>query len=78
MNLLLTKMSLSLANYCSSIEEQYKDIIENKWVWLVVALVILVGIFAYAFYCTSKGYTFSGKVKLNWPKVWQMGIGCYT
>lgn len=69
-------MSAMFMSYQLSLEEKFLNVIENKWFWMVFALVILVGIFAYAFYCTSRGYSFSGDVNLNWPKVWQMGIGC--
>lgn len=71
------EMLSALANsYFSMLENKYKKVILNKWFWEVVVLVVLVGTFAYAFYCTSKGYKFTGKIKLHWPKVWQMGIGC--
>ena len=49
---------------------------ENKWFWMVFAVVVLVSFVGYAVYCTSRGYAFNGNVKLNWPKVWEMGIGC--
>lgn len=69
-------MTSMFVSYHLSLEEKFSKVIENKWFWLVFALIILVGLFAYAFYCTSRGYSFNGNVKLNWPKVWQMGIGC--
>ncbi|HCN57732.1 MULTISPECIES: hypothetical protein [Exiguobacterium] len=69
-------MSAMFVSYQLSLEEKFFNMIENKWFWMVFALVLLVGIFAYAFYCTSRGYSFNGNVKLNWPKIWQMGIGC--
>ncbi|OIN66766.1 hypothetical protein BLD48_08590 [Exiguobacterium sp. KRL4] len=69
-------MSAMFVSYQLSLEEKFFNMIENKWFWMVFALVLLVGIFAYAFYCTSRGYSFNGNVKLNWPKVWEMGIGC--
>lgn len=62
--------------YLTVLDLKYGKYIQNKWVWIVLALVLLVGVFSYAFYCTSRGYSFSGHVKLHWPKVWQMGIGC--
>ncbi|WP_313291191.1 hypothetical protein, partial [Exiguobacterium sp.] len=67
-------MSAMFVSYQLSLEEKFFNMIENKWFWMVFALVILVGVFAYAFYCTSRGYSFNGNVKLNWPKFWQMGI----
>ena len=69
-------MSAMFVSYQLSLEEKFFNMIENKWFWMVFALVILVGVFAYAFYCTSRGYSFNGNVKLIWPKFWQMGIGC--
>lgn len=63
-------------SYFSMLENKYKNVILNKWFWLILALVVLVGVFAYAFFCTSRGYSFTGNVRLNWPKVWEMGIGC--
>lgn len=45
--------------------------------WVVVALVILVGIFAYAFYCTSRGMTFAFDVRYNRPRFGSMMIKCY-
>lgn len=62
--------------YLSLLDSKYEKVIQNKWVWVVVAFVAVIGFFAYAFYCTSRGYSFSGHVRLHWPKVWQMGIGC--
>lgn len=62
--------------YRDYLSVKYSNIVRNKWFWLVFALLVLIGVFAYAFYCTSRGYSFSGNVKLNWPKIWQMGIGC--
>ncbi|WP_312068113.1 hypothetical protein, partial [Exiguobacterium sp.] len=61
-------MSAMFVSYQLSLEEKFFNMIENKWFWMVFALVILVGVFAYAFYCTSRGYSFNGNVKLNWPK----------
>lgn len=62
--------------YHVELQRKYENLIENRWFWIVFALVVLVGVFAYAFYCTSRGYNFSGNVKLHWPKFWEMGIGC--
>ncbi|WP_210469312.1 hypothetical protein [Sporosarcina sp. 6E9] len=69
-------MTAVFTSYQLSLEEKFLNVIENKWFWLVFALILLVGVFAYAFYCTSRGYSFNGGVKLNWPKIWQMGIAC--
>lgn len=62
--------------YHVELQRKYENLIENRWFWIVFALVVLAGVFAYAFYCTSRGYNFSGNVKLHWPKFWEMGIGC--
>ena len=45
--------------------------------WAVVGLVLLVGIFAYAFYCTSRGMSFGWDVKFNRPRVGLMSVKCY-
>ncbi|MEC1661929.1 hypothetical protein [Bacillus halotolerans] len=66
----------SIYSLGSHLEEKHKEIIENKWIIWVIVLIALIGGIGYAFYCTSKGYHFSGKIKLNWPKVWDVGIGC--
>lgn len=59
-----------------SLENRYSHVIENRWIWVVLAIVALAAGVGYAFYCTSKGYSFGGKVKWNWPKVWEIGIAC--
>ncbi|HEC2149958.1 TPA: hypothetical protein R1940_001836 [Staphylococcus delphini] len=55
---------------------KFEKNVENRWFWLIVAFVVIVAIAGYAYYCTSKGYSFNGNFKIHWPKVWQMGIGC--
>ncbi|QFT87736.1 hypothetical protein FIU87_03640 [Bacillus sp. THAF10] len=66
----------SIYSFINHLEEQHKEIIENKWIiWVVILIALLAGI-GYAYYCTSKGYAFSGKLKWNWPRVWDIGIGC--
>lgn len=45
--------------------------------WAVVGLVLLVGIFSYAFYCTSRGMSFGWDVKFNRPRVGLMSVKCY-
>ena len=76
----LNNVELILYNWLyalkNSLEERYVEVIENKWIIWVIVLIALIGGIGYAFYCTSKGYTFSGKVKWNWPRVWDIGIGC--
>ncbi|QYN58740.1 hypothetical protein GYM68_05585 [Lactobacillus panisapium] len=69
-------MNALAESYLLMLENKYKKIILNKWVWVVVGLIVFIGIGSYAFYCTSRGYNFTGSVKLHWPKFWEMGIGC--
>ncbi|MGW7948359.1 hypothetical protein ACWEVE_13130 [Staphylococcus xylosus] len=59
-----------------SFQSRVEDTVENKWVWVIVAFVVIVAVTGYAFYCTSKGYTFTGGFKLHWPRIDQMGIQC--
>lgn len=73
---IMNRLETSLALYQCHLNKKYEDTVENKWFWCVFAIVVLVAVAAYAFYCTSKGYNFTGKVKLHWPKIWEMGIGC--
>lgn len=72
----MNKLETSFALYQCQLSHKYEETVENRWFWCVFALVVLVAITAYAFYCTSKGYSFTGHVKLHWPKIWEMGIGC--
>ncbi|QLL67490.1 hypothetical protein GTO82_00760 [Lactobacillus johnsonii] len=69
-------MNNAIELYSTMLESRYEKYIQNKWIWIIVALVVFVSVFSYAFYCTSRGYSFTGNVKLGWPKVWEMGIGC--
>ena len=62
--------------YQDALAQKYRKVLENRWFWLVFALIMLVGVFAYGFYCTSRGYNFTGNIKLHWPRIWEMGIGC--
>ncbi|CDQ20591.1 hypothetical protein SAMN05192559_105140 [Halobacillus karajensis] len=71
--LVLLNWLYSLKNH---LEVKYQDVIENKWIIWVIILIAVIGGIGYAYYCTSKGYSFSGQVKWNWPKVWNIGIGC--
>ncbi len=50
--------------------------IENKWIWVVVALIVLAAVGLYAWYCTSRGRSFAFNVRYNWPKSGQMGVSC--
>ncbi|GGF18053.1 hypothetical protein GCM10010954_16040 [Halobacillus andaensis] len=60
----------------NQLEEKHHDVVENKWIIWVVVLIAVIGGIGYAYYCTSKGYSFSGQVRWNWPRVWDIGIGC--
>jgi len=65
-------MNAVLDQTSSFLMKKVFDLQENKaWVWVLVFIAVL--FFAYAWYCTSKGYDFSGYVKKgsNWVK-----IGC--
>lgn len=68
--------TLNYNPYFMALEAKYKELIKNDWFWCVFALLVLVSFVGYAVYCTRKGYNFNGNIKLNWPKVWEMGIGC--
>lgn len=54
----------------SYLENRYRYFIKNKSpiIWIVIAVV-----FAYAFYCTSRGYSFTGQIRFTFPFV---KIGC--
>ena len=65
-----------LTNYQLFVESKIRKVVSNNWFWVIVALVFLAGVLAYAVFCTTRGYNFTGDVKLAWPKFWQMGIGC--
>ena len=66
----------NLISYYYQFKRKYENEIENKWFWCFFALLIVVSHFAYAFYCTRRGYSFAGRIKFRWPKIWEMGIGC--
>ncbi|MDN6900189.1 hypothetical protein [Oenococcus sicerae] len=65
-----------MKNYGNEFKIKYYQVIENRWFWAVFTLIILVSTVGYAFYCTGKGFNYSGHFKLRWPGFWQMGIGC--
>ncbi|MGT2959236.1 hypothetical protein A9Q68_09630 [Streptococcus bovimastitidis] len=80
MNTVLKKyknnMELAILQYTDYLNEKYKNTLENKWFWIIVAMVTLAAIGLYAWYCTSRGYAFAFNIKYNWPKSGQMGIAC--
>ena len=52
---------------------KFQDIIRNRGaiIWVLVLLTVL--FFSYAYYCTSRGYSFTGKLK--WSPTF-VEIGC--
>ena len=44
------------------INTKYQRTITNKWFWMFFAVVVFASFTAYAFYCTRRGYSFSGRV----------------
>ena len=69
-------MDLLISYYVGRLDNKYYRIITNRWFWMVFALLVLASSVSYAFYCTSRVYSFTGNIRLKWPKIWQMGIGC--
>lgn len=72
----MTTLSYAFANYLFYLENKYQKMIENRWVWLVFALVVLAFIALYAWYCTSRGRNFAFNVKFHWPRQGEMGVAC--
>lgn len=70
------QFKLATLQYINQLHVKYEDRIENKWIWIVVAMIVLAAIGLYAWYCTSRGYSFAFNIKYNWPKSGQMGIAC--
>lgn len=70
------KLSSAIVYYLLYLNKKYEENVENKWIWVVVALVVLAAIGLYAWYCTSRGRSFAFNVQFNWPKSGQMGIAC--
>lgn len=66
MSNLLQNMYFNLANKYS------KEVRNQAWIWVIVLLVALY--FAYGFYCTTRGYNFSGVAQIFRGSV---RIGCY-
>ncbi|OEY81882.1 membrane protein [Oenococcus kitaharae] len=69
-------MITMMETYRNELALKYQRLIENRWFWVFFGLLILVSVIAYAFYCTARGYNFSGNIKLHWPHFWEMGVGC--
>lgn len=63
-------------SYLLHLQQKFETTIQNKWFWLVVALILGLALIGYAAYCTYRGYRFTGNVRIHFPKVWQMSIGC--
>lgn len=70
----------ALTMYRLKFQGKYEDVIENHIafivVFFVIALVLIAGFFSYAAFCTARGGSFSGQLKLHWPNFWNVGIGC--
>lgn len=62
--------------YKSNLEKKFSYQISNHWFWVVLFFILIVAFFVYAFYCTSRGYSFNGNVRVRWPRVWETSIGC--
>ncbi|MFT8813047.1 hypothetical protein [Oenococcus sp.] len=69
-------MITMMETYRNELALKYQRLIENRWFWEVFAVVVLLIVASYAFYCTHKGLNFSGHIKLHWPHFWEMGIAC--
>ncbi len=67
---------MTLNDYIEYLQWKHFSVIHARWFWAVFALVLLVGIFAYAFYCTKMGHSFGGSVRLHSPRYWSMEILC--
>ncbi|AZZ61236.1 hypothetical protein DSM07_08035 [Oenococcus sp. UCMA 16435] len=67
---------MGIASYEMELTNKYESVIRNKWFWIIVVLMIVIGYFSYAYYCTSRGYNFQGGIKFHSPKSWEMMIGC--
>lgn len=76
LNNISNKINSSILHYSLYLNKKYEDVIKNKWIWIVVVLVILAAIGLYAWYCTSRGRSFAFNVKFNWPTTGQMGVAC--
>ncbi len=61
-------MNTLILYYQYHLEQKYKNLIKNEWFWCVFALILLLGVFSYAFYCTSHGLNFNGNIKLRWSR----------
>ncbi|MER0123660.1 hypothetical protein ABPH35_08225 [Streptococcus sp. ZJ93] len=74
---MITMLSNAMQVYALELEKKYEEVIENRWGWVIVALVVLAAVGLYAWYCTSRGKSFAFNVKFNWPKSGEMGIACH-
>lgn len=46
--------------YYQYLVAKYEKVVVNEWAVLVIVALALIAYFGYAFYCTSRGYTFAG------------------
>ena len=77
MNSMFDGIHSAINQYSLYLNEKYEKNIENKWIWVIVSLVVLAAIGLYAWYCTSRGRSFAFNVQYNWPRSGQMGVACY-
>lgn len=65
--------NLNLLVLQTYLENRYHYFVKNKSpiIWIVVLIAAVA--FAYAFYCTSRGYSFTGQVRFAPPL---LKIGC--
>lgn len=48
------QFKLATLQYINQLHVKYEDRIENRWIWIVVAMIVLAAIGLYAWYCTSR------------------------
>jgi preprotein translocase subunit SecF len=69
-------MNIAINNYFNYLEMKYQNRIRNQWVFTVIALIALIGVFGYAFYCSSRGASFAGGIKFGFPKLIEVSFNC--
>ncbi len=55
----------SITKYYLKLNLAKDELIENHAWHYIILLIMVIGVFGYAFYCTSKGYDFVGSVSLR-------------
>ncbi|MEQ9810537.1 hypothetical protein [Streptococcus jiangjianxini] len=76
LNFIPYKVNSSIVQYSLYLNKKYVETMENKWILVVAALIVLAAVGLYAWYCTSGGRSFAFNVRYNWPKSGQMGVAC--